>query len=235
MKRQPGPTEACLSEDRMRARTAVCVTIAVIALAGVRARAVTLEDIVELSQAGIGEVVLIELVEMDDIAYPLTPSRLRALKGAGVSDQVLLALLRSGRSADDDRPAAARRHDPPRTRRSDGCRTRPRAACVPVVTSIVPVPVPVLVPTRPARRTGGRRRAPGPRTPFGFGGVSGFSFLSTLTTVTTGTAPPRRLASRPTGAGAARSGPAPGTDTARRTGDVSPRSGHGILRFIDLS
>ena len=163
----------------MRARTAVCVTIAVIALAGVRARAVTLEDIVELSQAGIGEVVLIELVEMDDIAYPLTPSRLRALKGAGVSDQVLLALLRSGRSADDDRPAAARRHDPPRTRRSDGCRTRPRAACV---------PVPVLVPTRPARRTGGRRRAPGPRTPFGFGGVSGFSFLSTLTTVTTGTA-----------------------------------------------
>ena len=42
----------------MRARTAVCVTIAVIALAGVRAWAVTLEDIVELSQAGIGEVVL---------------------------------------------------------------------------------------------------------------------------------------------------------------------------------
>ena len=172
----------------MRARTAVCVTIAVIALAGVRAWAVTLEDIVELSQAGIGEVVLIELIEMDDIAYPLTPSRLRALKGAGVSDQVLLALLRSGRSADDDRPAAARRNDPPRTRRSDGCRTRPRGACAPVVTSIVPVPVPVLVPTRPARRTGGRRRPPGPQTRFGFGGVSGFNFLSTLTTVTTGTA-----------------------------------------------
>jgi hypothetical protein len=88
----------------MRARTAVCVTIAVIALAGVRAWAVTLEDIVELSQAGIGEVVLIELIEMDDIAYPLTPSRLRALKGAGVSDQVLLALLRSGRSTTANSP-----------------------------------------------------------------------------------------------------------------------------------
>ncbi len=157
---------------------------------GVGARAVTLEEVVELSQAGIGEVVLIELIEMDDIAYPLTPARLRALKGAGVSDLVLLALLRSGRSADGDGPAVARRHDGPRTSRSDGCRTRTRAACEPVVTSIVlvPVPVPVLVLTQPARRTGGRGRAPGPRTSLGFGGVSGFRFLSTLTTVTTGTA-----------------------------------------------
>ena len=70
--------------------------IAVIALTGPRARAVTLEEVVELSQAGIGEVVLVELIEMDDIAYLLTPTGLRSLKGAGVSDQVLLALLRSG-------------------------------------------------------------------------------------------------------------------------------------------
>ena len=176
----------------MRVRTWVCVTVAVIALGGVRARAVTLEDVVELSQAGIGDVVLIELIEMDDIAYPLTPSRLRALKGAGVSDQVLLALLRSGRSADGDRPAAASRNDSPRTSRSDRCRTGTRAVCQPVVTRFVPVPV--LVPTRPARRTGARQRAPGPRTSLGFGGVSGFSSLSMLTTVTTGTATTTRRA-----------------------------------------
>ncbi|MCH7749433.1 MAG: hypothetical protein IH939_15200 [Acidobacteria bacterium] len=50
---------------------------------------------------------LLDLIETDDIACPTTPSRLTALKGAGASDQVLLALVRNGRSADDDRPAAA--------------------------------------------------------------------------------------------------------------------------------
>ena len=165
----------------MRVRTWVCMTVAVIALGGARAWAVTVEDIVELSQAGIGEIVLIELIEMDDIAYPLTPSRLRALKGAGVSDQVLLALLRSGPSADGHRIPTAQRDESRRTTRSDGCRPRTRAACESVVTSIV------LVPTRPARAIGGRQRAPGPQTALGFGGVSGLSALSTRTTRTTGT------------------------------------------------
>ena len=170
----------------MRARTALYVTIAMIALAGVRAHAVTLEDVVELAQSGIGDVVLIELIEMDDVAYPLTPFRLRGLKAAGVSDQVLLALLRSGRSPDGDPPAEARRDAGRRTSRSDGCPTRTAAACEPVVTRVVPVPV--LVPARPARRTGGRERAPEPLTVLGFGGVGGFSPLSTVTTETTGTA-----------------------------------------------
>ena len=159
-------------------RVAVCVMIAVIALTGPRARAVTLEEVVELSQAGIGEVVLVELIEMDDIAYLLTPTGLRSLKGAGVSDQVLLALLRGGRSADGHWPATAQPDERRRTTRSDGCRGRTRAACEPVVTRIVPVP------TRLARGVGGRQRAPGPRTTFGFGGVSGFSSLSTRMTHT---------------------------------------------------
>ena len=54
--------------------------------------------------------------------------------------------------------------------------------------------MPVLVPARSARATGGQERAPAPppspepRTAVGFGGVSGFSPLSTVTTVTTDTA-----------------------------------------------
>ena len=181
MKRQSSPHRYLPVTGRMRV-SAVCVAIAVIALTGVRARAVTLEDVVELSQAGIGEVVLIELIEMDDIAYPLTPSRLRALK-AGLTDQVLLALLRSGRPADGNRIATAQRHESRRPTRSDGCRPKTRAACESVVQRIVPVSVfvPVLVPTRPVRGTGGSQRAPGPWTSFGFGGVSGSSSISTLT------------------------------------------------------
>ena len=41
------------------------------------ARAVTHKDIADLSRAGIGEAVLIELIEMDDIAHPLARPRLR--------------------------------------------------------------------------------------------------------------------------------------------------------------
>ena len=73
------------------------------------AQAVTFKDVVKLSRAGIGEGVLLKLIEMGNIACPITPSQLKALKSAGASDQVLLALLHNERSADDERPAAARR------------------------------------------------------------------------------------------------------------------------------
>ena len=168
----------------MRAGIVLCVTIGVIALAGARAQAVTLSDVIELSQAGIGDVVLIELIEMDDVAYPLTPPRLRSLKAAGVSDEVLLALLRSGRSVDGNESAVARRGGRQVTGRSDGCGTG-RATCKPAVATIVPVRV--LVPARPAQGTGGREPASRPRTVPGFGGVSG-SALSTITTGITDTA-----------------------------------------------
>ena len=162
---------------------AVCVTIAVIALTGARARAITLEDIVELSQAGIGEVVLIELNQdgrhrVFTHAFPAQSTQgCRCVRpgAAGVAPQWAL----SGRPP---RSPQAQRDESRRTTRSDGCRPRTRAACESVVTSIV------LVPTRPARAIGGRQRAPGPQTALGFGGVSGLSSLSTRTTRTTGTA-----------------------------------------------
>ena len=79
------------------------------------ARGVTLTDVGTLSQAGIGEAVLIELIAMDDIAhpatrFPLSAPKLVELKRARVSDKVLLALLHRGRSADGDRFTAAQRH-----------------------------------------------------------------------------------------------------------------------------
>ena len=67
-----------------------------------------LEEVVKLSQAGIGEAVLIELIEADNIAHPMT-SVLTKLKNAGVSDPVLLTLLRSADSAESDTTAAAQR------------------------------------------------------------------------------------------------------------------------------
>ena len=75
---------------------------------------VTIKDVVKLSREGVGEAVLVELIEMADVEQPLMRAPLRvpklsALKRAGVSDQVLLALLRHGRSADGDKLAGAHR------------------------------------------------------------------------------------------------------------------------------
>ena len=202
MECQPPANRSRPVGERMRARTALYVTIAMIALAGVRAHAVTLEDVVELAQSGIGDVVLIELIEMDDVAYPLTPFRLR---GSRLPASPTKCCWRCS--------AVAGR----RTSRSDGCPTRMAAACEPVVTRVVPVPV--LVPARPARRTGGRERAPGPLTVLGFGGVGGFSPLSTVTTETTGTATSTRREPSYWGCGGKKR-PAPGTDTATRASNI---------------
>ena len=99
LERRNGDAERIVPTDRFELQTAIDIDDEE------PARAVTLEDIVKLSQAGIGESVLIE---MDEIACPIAPSRLNALKRAGTSDQVLLVLLRNS-CADGDRPAAARR------------------------------------------------------------------------------------------------------------------------------
>ena len=112
----------------MRVGLVLCLT-GLVAFAGTRAQAITLSDVVELSQAGIGDVVLIELIEMDDVAYPLTPARLRGLKAAGISDPVLLALLRSGRIADGSDVVGAARRGRQRTGQRHNCRTPGGATC----------------------------------------------------------------------------------------------------------
>ena len=178
MTHQPDPRVSQPVRGRWRVAIAVCVVSAASVLAGARAHAVTLEDVVELSQAGIGEVVLVELIRMGDIVYPLTPSRLRALKAQGLSDPVLLALLRSGRTARDDGLQRNDR-DRPGTTRTDGCGPGTRTACAPEVARVVPVPV--LVPARAPASTPSGPRAEGPQTALGFGGVSGLGFVSTTT------------------------------------------------------
>jgi hypothetical protein len=72
---------------------------------------VTIKDVVKLSREGVGEAVLIEMADGEQplMRAPLRVPKLSALKRAGVSDQVLLALLRHGRSADGDKLAGAHR------------------------------------------------------------------------------------------------------------------------------
>jgi hypothetical protein len=69
------------------------------------ASAVTVDQIVALSKAGVSEAVILALLDRDRTILPIEPEQLVALKREGVSDKILVAMLRSGR---DEGDAAAR-------------------------------------------------------------------------------------------------------------------------------
>lgn len=144
--------------------------LALLLFAPPQAAAVTLGEVVELTAAGVGDMVLVELIQMGNQVYELSPSRLRALKGQGVSDQVLLALLRSGRTP--EAPAAGRRLHTS----SDTAEVRclgPGVVDCPGVPALAPVPM--RLETTTAREGDPQPRGFEPLTALGFGGVAGFA------------------------------------------------------------
>ena len=85
---------------------------AVLALAAGRAEAVTIRDLIELSKAGLGDDVLIALIEVDRKVFTVDTATLKELKRAGVSEQVIVALIRSGRTPPPEPIPAAPLPDP---------------------------------------------------------------------------------------------------------------------------
>ena len=63
------------------------------------AQAVTLKDIVDLTKAGLGDEVLLALIEVDGGVFDVDPATLKSLKGAGVSERVIVAWFGAGASA----------------------------------------------------------------------------------------------------------------------------------------
>jgi hypothetical protein len=61
------------------------------------ADALTVRDLIELSRAGLGDEVLLALIEVNRGVYAIDRATLLSLKEAGVSDRVIAALVRSGR------------------------------------------------------------------------------------------------------------------------------------------
>ena len=117
--------------------------------------ALTIRDIIELSRSGLKDEVLLALIEVAGGVYPTDTETLKALQEAGVSERVMVALIRSGREKGEEPLRVAVVEEPP-----------PQAPPVVVIehrdspSQQVVVPVPVYVPVYPARVRGRRDAAP---------------------------------------------------------------------------
>jgi len=78
-------------------RRVLFALFATFALLPGNAEAVTIRDLIELSKAGLGDEVLLALIEVERPIFTVDPATLKKLKDAGVSDKVIVALIRSGR------------------------------------------------------------------------------------------------------------------------------------------
>lgn len=113
-----------------------------------RAEAVTMRDIIDLTKAGMGEEVLLALIEVDGGVFRIDPATLTMLKREGVSERVILAMIRSGRvrPVEDPVPPAVEVAEAPAPDPPPVVVIEHHDRQVPV-----PVAVPVYVPVYPRR------------------------------------------------------------------------------------
>jgi len=128
-----------------RIRWVLAAVIVLVPLTAVRADAVTIRDIVELSKAGLSDDIILALIEVDRPVFSIDTQTLKMLKGSGVSEAVILAMIRSGRTRTPE-PIDPQFDTPPPA----PANPEPQVIVIdhhdaPVVQQ-VPVPVPVAVP-----------------------------------------------------------------------------------------
>ena len=133
-------------------RIAFALVVLLLAGTATRAEALTIRDVIELTKAGISDEVLLALIDVDGGVYANDAATLKTLKEAGVSERVMVALVRSGRER-------ARLPEPPPAPPEEEAAAPPQVVVIehheprrPEVQQVV-VPVPVYVPVYPARRS----------------------------------------------------------------------------------
>ena len=77
-------------------RRVAFLVLPLITLFPISASALTVRDVVELSRAGLGEDVILALIEVEPSVFPIDTATLKMLKEAGVSQRVIVAMVRSG-------------------------------------------------------------------------------------------------------------------------------------------
>lgn len=146
---------------------AVLVATVALSVAAPRAESLTVRDIIELSRAGLGDDVLLALIDVNGGVYAIDPGTLKKLQEAGVSQRVIVALVRSGRERPPVPPPL-----PPPAPEAEAAAIPPPPPHVVVVEHHEPQVQPVFVPVYVAVPTAGHghRRpaaaAPAPATSF---------------------------------------------------------------------
>jgi len=85
---------------------AILLLVVVAAVVPARAAAVTVDDVVSLSRAGVTDAVILALIDRDKTIFTIEPEQLIALKSQ-VSEAVILAMLKSGRDEGERAAQAA--------------------------------------------------------------------------------------------------------------------------------
>lgn len=80
-------------------RIAVALVLLTLSAAPAAGQTLTTKDIVDLTKAGLGEEVLTALIEVHRSVFPIDRATLKMLKDEGVRDNVIVAMIRSGRDA----------------------------------------------------------------------------------------------------------------------------------------
>ena len=132
-----------------RLRPLAVALVASLVLTAGRAEALSVRDVIELSKAGLGEEVLLALIEVDPSIFAIDAPTLKQLKAAGVSERVIVAMIKSGRTPRPD-PVAAADPEPasiPRSREPEVVVIDHRDSAAPAPAPVAyPVAVPVYVP-----------------------------------------------------------------------------------------
>ncbi|MBI3492245.1 MAG: hypothetical protein HY047_10760 [Acidobacteria bacterium] len=93
---------------RWLARPFFALTVcAVTALGPAAALAATVDQIVELSKAGVSEAVILALIDRDKTVFTIEPEQIVTLQRDGLSERVILAMLKSGRQEGEEAARAA--------------------------------------------------------------------------------------------------------------------------------
>lgn len=155
-------------------RLVLAALLVVLPAASLSAQTLTIRDILDLTKAGLGEEVLLALIEVHRPVFPIDPDTLKMLKASGVRQRVIVALVKSGRELPvqpvietEPQMATGAPAPAPQVVVIDHEQTRAERRS----REIVPVAVPVYVPVRV--RPIERERPPvGPVEPvyWGFGG-----------------------------------------------------------------
>ena len=116
-----------------------------------RADALTVRDVVELTRAGLGEEVLLALIEVDRSIFPIDAATIKELKANRVSERVIAAMVRSGREVPPLDPAVTEPATQPAAPQPQVIVIEHRDPEVREVVREVPVAVPVYIPVATSR------------------------------------------------------------------------------------